>query len=117
MSVTKGKDSSQHLYNKRWIDIFTAGHFMFGFISYLIIFILLREVTYLLFDDALFCSLIGVMFVGLIWEFIENFILIRFRPNGADSLKNSLTDILFDLFGGIFAWIIVYFLSYFAGMI
>jgi Co/Zn/Cd efflux system component len=111
MSVRKSKKSRNQLH---YFDWFTAGHFLFGFITYILSFFILRVSFAFTFDNALFGSLIVVAFIGLIWEFLENFVIRFIKHNGkVDCLKNALTDILFDLLGGIFAWILIYFIQFF----
>ena len=90
-----------------FMDFYTIGHFMFGYITCLVISIII----YLLFGEILFVgvSITITINIGLIWEFIENFYLYKrgFKfEDRIDSFENSLTDVLFVNIGGIVCGII-----------
>jgi len=53
--------------------------------------------------EGLWLSLISVIFWGILWEFVENFLLSKTRlkvGRRKDSLRNSLTDIVCNFIGG-----------------
>lgn len=101
--------------NSKPIDVCTVSHILMGIISYLVLYLFLRPIFPLI--DTKYISLISVLFWAIIWEYVENFILIRTRfkiGNRRDSLENSLTDIVFTGLGGIialasgeFVWIVL----------
>ena len=90
-----------------FIDFYTVSHFIFGFITCLIV----SLIMYLLFGEMVFVGLsitISIN-VGLFWEFFENFYLHKkgFKfDNRRDSFANSLTDVLFVNIGAITGGII-----------
>ncbi len=89
-----------------FVDFYTVGHFIFGYITYLIVY-LLFWLLFRYFDPGLFITI--TINIGIFWEFFENFYLynIGFKfDNRRDSFANSLTDILFVNIGGIVCGII-----------
>jgi len=90
-----------------FIDFYTVGHFIFGFITCLILYLIIG----LLFnypDPYGLCITISIN-VGLFWEFLENFYLHKkgFKfDDRRDSFANSLTDVLFVNIGAIVCGII-----------
>jgi len=89
-----------------FIDFYTDGHFIFGYIAYLVVY--LFTIIFLGKNHAGFSMTITIN-IGLIWEFIENFYLHKRGykyDNRRDSFANSLTDVLFVNIGGIVAGII-----------
>ena len=91
---------------KKHADIFSVGHFFKGFITFLLIYIVIERMGFGI-AERYYCSLLGVIFVAILWESLENSIWIMIKPNGIDSLKNSLADIIFDIIGGTSAWILI----------
>lgn len=92
-----------------FIDFYSFGHFIFGFITNLIIFLIILLLTS---QKFIFLSAIFTINIGLFWEFFENFYLHKkgFKyDNRQDSLANSLTDILFVSIGAIVCTIITIF--------
>jgi len=89
------------------IDFFSLGHLFLGYITFLGFY----GTFSLFFGIPLnFFYLLGNIFVAIIWESVENFLLyeIKFKfAHRRDSLINSLMDIFFFFFGGIFAMLIV----------
>lgn len=89
------------------IDFFSLGHLFMGYITFLGFY----GTFSLFFGIPLnFFYLLGNIFVGILWESVENFILyeVKFKfAHRRDSIINSLMDIIFFLFGGIFAMLIV----------
>ena len=90
-----------------FIDFYTVGHFIFGFITCLILYLIIG----LLFnypDPYGLCITISIN-VGLFWEFLENFYLHKkgFKfDDRRDSFANSLTDVLFVNIGAIVCGIV-----------
>ncbi|MFW9876711.1 MAG: hypothetical protein ACFFG0_26755 [Candidatus Thorarchaeota archaeon] len=89
------------------IDFFSLGHLFMGYITFLGFY----GTISLFFGISLnFFYLLGNIFIGIIWEAVENFILYKLKFKFAqrrDSIINSLMDIIFFLFGGIIAMLIV----------
>lgn len=87
------------------IDVYTVSHVLMGIVSYIVFFLFLRP--FFLLVDTMYVSLISVLFWAIIWEYVENFILIKTRikfGSRQDSLENSLTDVVFTGLGGIIAF-------------
>jgi len=77
-----------------WLDYHSIGHFIKGLIEF--IFLSLLGIF-----SPLLCLLI-VFMLGLIFEIIENSLLIPIKFEGRkDSVENSLMDILLVALGGI----------------
>lgn len=96
-----------------FFDFYSFGHFLFGFIANLMIFIIILFITS---QKFIFLSTVFTINIGLIWEFFENFYLHKkgFKyDNRQDSLANSLTDILFVSVGSITCTIITIFSLFF----
>ena len=89
------------------IDVYTIGHILMGLITYVVLNIL---------GVSNWCSLVGAIFWGIIWEYFENFILARIGlkfEKRKDSLENSLTDVVFTIIGGYIAFFSGIFVWYF----
>ena len=83
------------------IDIYTIGHFITGIVAYLCLFPFFEMIFP---SEYRSITLISVLFLAILWEYFENFLLIktRFKFNKKmDSLKNSLTDIVATGIGGV----------------
>jgi len=91
---------------RKVIDVLTIGHLFTGFLIFTLSYIATGNAS-LGSSDRYYCAFIVVIVLALAWEFIENFMLMIIKPNGQDSLRNSLTDIVFNLIGGILAWIVI----------
>lgn len=92
-----------------FFDFYSFGHFIFGYITNLLIFLILILITS---QKFVFLSSVFTINIGLIWEFVENFYLHKkgFKyDNRQDTLANSLTDILFVSIGSIVCTIITIF--------
>jgi len=89
------------------IDFFSLGHLFMGYITFLGFY----GTFSLFFGIPLnFFYLLGNIFVAIIWESVENFILYELKFKFAhrrDSIINSLMDIFFFFIGGIMAMLIV----------
>ena len=89
------------------IDFFSLGHFFMGYITFLGFY----GTFSLFFGIPLnFFFLLGNIFVGIIWESVENFLLYELKFKFAhrrDSVINSFMDIFFFSIGGIIAMLIV----------
>ena len=89
------------------IDFFSFGHLFMGYITFLGFY---GTFSLFLGIPLNFFYLLGNIFVGILWESVENFILYELKFKFAhrrDSIINSLMDIIFFLFGGIFAMLII----------
>ena len=92
------------------LDFFTLGHIVMGYITWIISFIIIWFTPY---GDIQCLSMVSTIMVGIVWEYIENFLLrnktsIKFEGR-KDSLENSLTDIIAVVGGGSLAWFFSYF--------
>ena len=85
-----------------FIDFYTTGHFIFGYIAQLLTYLLFSVIFGLPNNPGIY---IVISFnIGVFWEFFENFYLQKkgFKfDNRVDSFANSLTDILFVNIGAI----------------
>ena len=84
------------------MDFYTCGHFLFGYLTQLILYLLFVTVIGLPNNPGV---LVVISFnIGMFWEFFENFYLqekgFKF-DNRVDSFANSLTDVLFVNIGAI----------------
>jgi len=85
-----------------FIDFYTTGHFIFGYITQLIVYILFTIIFGL--DNNPGVLVVISINIGIAWEFLENFLLQKtgFKyDNRVDSFANSLTDVLFVDIGAI----------------
>lgn len=85
-----------------FIDFYTTGHFIFGYISQLLVYILFHVCLGLPNNPGVFVVI--SINIGISWEFIENFYLQKKGykfDNRVDSFANSLTDVLFVDIGAI----------------
>lgn len=91
------------------IDFQSFNHIIFGFVAYLVIF-LLSSTFFNLFRVWGWICFISLL-IGVMWEVLENILLTNafFRIWGVDSLENSLMDIVFDVIGIIMACILSFF--------
>lgn len=95
--MPKRKKNSQ----RNFTDWFTVGHFTKGYFTYLLTYIILT-VTGCKNDVTVNLSFGITLLLALGWEFLENFVLYRWKTNGKrDCIKNTLTDILFDSIGAL----------------
>jgi len=83
------------------IDYFSIGHVIFGYISYLVCFLItfFAEI-----DSYKAYSLVATIIIGLGWELIENTFLVKTKlkyEHRTDTIQNSLFDIIFVFIGGI----------------
>ena len=95
--------------NTAFTDFFTVGHVLFGYIGYLIGYIIILAMYSGNLALAVGMGIVISITVGLVWEFFENFYLFRKGlkfGKRKDSLANSLTDILFVELGAIIASIL-----------
>ena len=86
------------------IDVYTIPHMLMGIVSYIVFYLFLA--SFFKRVDTIYLSLISVLIWAIMWEYVENFILLhtRFKTNNRrDSLQNSLTDVVFTGLGGILA--------------
>lgn len=94
--------NKQEISNKP-IDVYTVGHILMGVICYVIIFSFFGMV-----GVSNWISLVGTILFGVVWEYIENFIIsktILKHQKRKDSLENSLTDVVFTAIGGFIGFI------------
>lgn len=96
--------------SKKVIDIFSAGHFLKGLFTFFIIYLIMGRMGFSM-HDRYYCSLIAVMFLSIIWEILENFVIYSLKLNGIDSLKNSLSDMMFDIVGAIAGFTTVFLIN------
>lgn len=90
-----------------FIDFYTVGHFIFGFITCLVLYLIVG-VLFGYPDPYGLCITISIN-IGLFWEFLENFYLHKrgFKfDDRIDSFANSLTDVLFVNIGAIVCGIV-----------
>lgn len=94
---------------KEPIDFQSFNHIIFGFVAYLVVF-LIANIFFKLFKVWGWICFIS-LFLGVMWEVLENIILTDafFRIWGVDSLENSLMDIVFDAIGVIMACFLSFF--------
>ncbi|MFW9939550.1 MAG: hypothetical protein ACFFFT_00820 [Candidatus Thorarchaeota archaeon] len=89
------------------IDFFSLGHLFMGYITFLGFY----GIFSLFFGIPLnFFYLLGNIFIGFIWESVENIIFyeIKFKfAHRRDSIINSIMDIFFFFTGGIIAMLII----------
>jgi len=92
---------------KEPIDFQSFNHIIFGFVSYLIVFLITRIFNLEVEQTWGWICFIS-LFIGVMWEVIENIGVpdAFFRIWGADSLENSLMDIVFNTVGIIIACVI-----------
>ena len=99
--IRKFVAQSEFEISQKPIDIYTISHFITGIIAYLCLFPILEPIfSY----ESKYISLIIVLIWGVLWEYIENFMLSKTRlkiNKTKDSLRNSLTDIVANGIGGI----------------
>lgn len=93
------------------IDFFSLGHIILGFVCFGFSFVFLKYSIFVVPDIiSKLISISVVFYVGLIWEFIENFsksgISMKFSKE-RDSLMNSLSDIAFTSLGGVLAFFLL----------
>ena len=85
-----------------FVDFYTVGHFIFGYITVLLTYILFVTVFRLPNNPGVF---VVISFnIGMFWEFFENFYLQKKGykfDDRVDSFANSLTDVLFVNIGAI----------------
>lgn len=86
-----------------FVDLYTVSHFIFGYITYLIIYLFM---IFMLpkYPDPYWVSITIAINIGIFWEFLENFYLVKKGykfDDRVDSFANSLTDVLFVDIGAI----------------
>lgn len=100
--------------SKSPLDFYSFGHLIFGHIAYIIIFLigLFSEIP--LIRDAMIRRVLGfTIFVGLIWEIVENNTFVKYKlKKHVDSLNNSLCDILCVFIGASIIGIVMFFIGY-----
>lgn len=101
---------------EKFIDFFSIGHIVLGFVVFGLSFLFLRFSLGVVFLISKIISIIVVSYTALGWEFLENFTTIGEKlkfSKKRDALINSLSDILFTSFGSILAYFLLtwYFLG------
>lgn len=93
--------------NKEPFDFFTLGHFVFGYITYIVslaVFVCLGFIHEFFIEISKPYSIIGTILVGIFWEVLENGWIyekgLKFGDR-KDSILNSHVDVLFVVIGGI----------------
>lgn len=94
---------------KEPIDFQSFNHIIFGFVAYLVVFLITTFFFKLVQIWGWICFI--SLFLGVMWEVLENIVLTDafFRIWGVDSLENSLMDIVFDAIGIIIACFLSFF--------
>lgn len=87
--------------NNSFIDYYSIGHFVMGYITYIVSIWIWSLLPFEF--DIYEISLVSTLMVGIIWEILENYLLVdtplKFEKR-RDSLGNSLMDIIFVFIGG-----------------
>lgn len=94
---------------KKPIDFQSLNHVIFGYVCYLVIFLISTYFFKLTEIWGWLCFI--ALFLGIMWEVFENIGVpdAFFRVWGLDSLENSLMDIVFDAIGIILGCITSFF--------
>jgi hypothetical protein len=83
-----------------WFDFHSIGHFVMGIITFFATFSIYGKLL-MPFTDALSYAFSSTLVIGLMFEIIENTILVPIKFDGRkDSTENSLMDILMVGIGG-----------------
>ena len=106
------------------IDVYSTSHILMGVVSYLL-FLCFLSIWYWEGNDLRWITLTSVIVWGVLWEFLENFLLIKLKlkfANRKDSLENSLTDIVFTMIGAIIGMvsnelIFIFIISFIIGLL
>lgn len=91
------------------IDYYSLMHIVFGCITFLIAVMFLNLFPPIKEDNIIMFALMGSLYVAIIWEIIENYVIDKTRlkhMQKKDSLINSLTDIIFTHAGSILGFIL-----------
>lgn len=86
---------------EKFLDLFTLGHLLFGFLGFIFTLFFLNGVG-IPHDISKFISLQTLSILSIVWEFFENCteIGMYLRPiKHKDTLRNSLSDIIFSILG------------------
>lgn len=110
--ATKPKNVSQKAF-----DYFSFGHVLFGFTSEVIILLILSLFLPLV---LLGYSLLVNAIVGILWELIENTLLVNTKYKfmmKRDSVINSQVDVLLVIIGGIISFVLISVLEFFDAVV
>jgi len=91
--------------NEAWIDFYSIGHLVLGFVVFFISYWFSLLVLRIQFREYL---TIFTLIFAVLWELFENICLVKTRfkfDKRKDSVENSLFDIVFVFFGAIICYI------------
>ncbi|MFX1391137.1 MAG: hypothetical protein ACFE9Z_13815 [Promethearchaeota archaeon] len=96
-----------------WFDFYSIGHICFGiglFLFWSLFYTIPKKKGKVPIFSLLFVFILTVV-CGIIWEIVENTILLNFGlkfENRADSWQNMSTDVLLCAVGGLGTWLFAY---------
>jgi len=91
--------------NEAWIDFYSIGHIVLGFVVFFVSYWFSLLVLRIQFREYL---TIFTLVIAVLWELFENICIVKTKykfDKRKDSVENSLFDIVFAFFGAIICYI------------